>query len=365
MAFGGAIKLQGESEYRAALKQIQNSLTLVGSEMAKVSSQFAKGEKSVRSLTAVNEVLTKKLTEQQKAYTAAGKMLAEAQSKYDESSKAVQTWEQKLEAAKKALEAAKSSTTASAEEIKKLENNVKECEQGLEKANTENEKYATTVQKWQTELNKAEAAVNKTTREIDDNEKAIDKAEKGLNEETSALDKNVSALKADGSAAEVAGEKQSGFAEKLGNVAKVLGTTMVAGAAAAGAAVISLTKQCVEGYAEYEQLVGGVETLFGTQGMSVEEYAKSVGKSVEEVKDKYSSLEAAQKTVLDNANNAFKTAGMSANEYIDTVTGFSASLISSLGGDTEKAAEYANRAIVDMSDNANKMGTDIASIQNA
>ena len=185
-----------------------------------------------------------------------------------------------------------------------------------------------------------------SSHDSDDNEKAIDKAEKGLNEETSALGENTSALKADGDAAESAGGKHSGFGEKLGKVAGVLSSAMVAGAAAAGTAVISLTKQCVEGYAEYEQLVGGVETLFGTQGMSVEEYAKSVGKSVEEVKDKYSSLEKAQNTVLTNANNAFKTAGMSANEYIDTVTGFSASLISSLGGDTVKAAEYANRAIV-------------------
>ena len=188
MAFGGVIKLQGESEYRAALKQIQNSLAVVGSEMQKVSSQFAKGEKSIKSLTAVNEVLNKKLLEQKKAVAEASKMLTEAQSKYDDSSKSVEKWEQELADAKKALEAAKNSTTASATEIEKLENNVKDCEKGLQEANTENQKYATTVQKWQTELNKAEAAVNKTTREIKENENAIEALESSTKEAADEVD---------------------------------------------------------------------------------------------------------------------------------------------------------------------------------
>ena len=107
--------------------------------------------------------------------------------------------------------------------------------------------------------------------------------------------------------------------------------------AAAGTAVIALTKQAVESYAEYEQLIGGVETLFNESADVVAQYAA----------------------------NAYKTAGMSANEYMETVTSFSASLLQSLDGDTAAAAEYADRAITDMADNANKMGTDIESIQNA
>ena len=188
MAFGGVIKLQGENEYRAALKQIQNSLTLVGSEMQKVSSQFAKGEKSVHSLTSVNEVLNKKLVEQKKAVSEASKMLSQAQTKYSESSRSVQQWEQKLAAAKRALEEAKNSTTASAEEISKLENNVNECEQELESANTENERYATTVQRWQTEVNRAEAAVNRTTREIESNEAAIQQLENATEDTSGATE---------------------------------------------------------------------------------------------------------------------------------------------------------------------------------
>ena len=123
------------------------------------------------------------------------------------------------------------------------------------------------------------------------------------------------------------------FKNGLAAAAKV-GAAAV-GAAATGLAV--LTKNALNNYAEYEQLVGGVDTLFKDSSSKVQKYAA----------------------------NAYKTAGLSANEYMDTVTSFSASLLQSLGGDTAAAADMANVAITDMSDNANKMGTDMASIQNA
>ena len=110
-----------------------------------------------------------------------------------------------------------------------------------------------------------------------------------------------------------------------------------AAVAAAGTAVVAIGKQAIEQYAEYEQLVGGVETLFKQSA----------------------------DTVMSYAENAYKTAGLSANEYMNTVTSFSASLLQSLGGDTEEAAKYADMAITDMSDNANKMGTSMEMIQNA
>lgn len=119
----------------------------------------------------------------------------------------------------------------------------------------------------------------------------------------------------------------------LATAAKVGGAAI----AAAGAAAVAITKQAVENYGEYEQLVGGVETLFKSSADTVMQYAA----------------------------NAYQTAGMSANEYMTTVTAFSASLLQSMGGDTEAAAEKANLAITDMSDNANKMGSSMESIQNA
>lgn len=136
-------------------------------------------------------------------------------------------------------------------------------------------------------------------------------------------------------------DESSSKAEKLsGKIGKGLATAAKLGAAAIGAAataVGALTKKALEEYAEYEQLVGGVETLFKDSADVVMQYA----------------------------NNAYKTAGLSANDYMETVTSFSAALLQSLGGDTEAAAKQADLAITDMADNANKMGTDMASIQNA
>ena len=136
-------------------------------------------------------------------------------------------------------------------------------------------------------------------------------------------------------------DKASSQVETLsGKLKRGLVTAAKVGAAAvaaAGTAIIAIGKQAVEQYAEYEQLVGGVETLFKQSSDTVMKYAE----------------------------NAYKTAGLSANKYMSTVTSFSASLLQSLGGDTEAAAKYADMAITDMSDNANKMGTSMEMIQNA
>lgn len=160
----------------------------------------------------------------------------------------------------------------------------------------------------------------------------------------------------------------SGFSaglEKIGSFAKK-GMALVTGAVtAASGAMVALGKSALDAYADYEQLTGGVSTLFGTQDRSLEEYAESVGKSVDAARSEYDKLLQAQSDVLDNAAKAFKTAGLSQNEYMETVTSFSAALIASLGGDTLKAAEVADKAIIDMADNANKMGSSMESIQNA
>lgn len=131
------------------------------------------------------------------------------------------------------------------------------------------------------------------------------------------------------------------FAESLKNAgsagAKALGASIVAGATASAVAITKLTGNAISAYADFEQLAGGVETLF---------------------KD-------SSDAIMKNAQEAYKTAGISANQYMEQATSFSASLIRSLGGDTKRAAELVDLAIKDMSDNANKMGTDIQSIQNA
>lgn len=134
-----------------------------------------------------------------------------------------------------------------------------------------------------------------------------------------------------------ASDKISSLSSKLGDGLKTAAKIGTAAVGAAAAGIAALTTAAVKNYAEYEQLVGGVETLF---------------------KD-------SADTVMKYANNAYMTAGLSANDYMETVTSFSASLLQSLDGDTAAAAEKANMAITDMSDNANKMGTSMEAIQNA
>lgn len=177
--------------------------------------------------------------------------------------------------------------------------------QALSQAESETGKNSTTTKKWQTQLNDAEAELNKMNRELKDQHGNLDKS--------------------------------SDKALKLGDIIKanLISEGVMAGIkglgkaiTSVGSAFINVGKQAVQSYAQYEQLVGGVDTLFGESSKKVQEYA----------------------------NNAYKTSGMSANQYMETVTSFSASLISSLDGDTAKASEVANRAIIDMSDNANKMG---------
>lgn len=139
----------------------------------------------------------------------------------------------------------------------------------------------------------------------------------------------------------------------------------VAGIALASGAVGALVKQSVSQYAEYQQTWGGVQKLYGTAGMSIEEYAKSVGKSVDEVKGKYAELTQAQNLVLENAQDAFRTTNMSTQQYMEQATSFSAALINSLGGDTVKAAEQTDVAMRAIADNYNTFGGDMQNIQNA
>ncbi len=162
-------------------------------------------------------------------------------------------------------------------------------------------------------------------------------------------------------------DKATSGVEKVASKVKgafgAIGRTAAAGVAAAATAVGALGSQALGMYASYEQNVGGIQKLFGNMGKSLEEYAALTGQSTDECAGKWQQLEQAQTTALSNAGNAWQTAGMSANQYMEQVTGFSAALITSLGNDTNAAADYANMAMVDMSDNANTFGTDMQSLQ--
>lgn len=255
---GPKIGIEGEKEFRDALKSMSTQLKTLDTEMKAVTSAFNANDSSQEKLSAQTDVLTRQLGLQ--------------------------------------------------------ENKISEIQKALDYARANYAENSNEVQRWQQALNNATADLNNTKKQLGELSGGVDDVGASMDE---------------------AGKKTSVFADVLkGNL---VSDAIKSGIKALASATKELIGGAVEGYAEYEQLVGGVETLFKDSAGTVQEYAR----------------------------NAYKTAGVSANEYMDTVTSFAASLISGLGGDTAQAAEMANMAITDMADNANKMGTDMSAIQNA
>lgn len=255
---GPKIGIEGEKEFRDALKSMSTQLKTLDTEMKAVTSAFNANDSSQEKLSAQTDVLTRQLGLQ--------------------------------------------------------ENKISEIQKALDYARANYAENSNEVQRWQQALNNATADLNDTKKQLGELSGGVD---------------------AVGEAMDNAGEKTSVFGDML--KANLLGGAIISGIKALASATKELIGGAIEGYAEYEQLVGGVETLFKDSAGTVQDYA----------------------------NNAYKTAGLSANEYMETVTSFSASLLQSMGNDTAAAAEKADRAITDMSDNANKMGSDMSSIQNA
>ena len=266
MAFGGSVKLEGESEYRKALKDITSSLKLVSSELKLTNTEFESGDKTLKQTKASYDGMGKSLDEQKAKITTLKEALAQAEKEYGSNNEKVKMFKTQL-------------------------NNA------------------------EVQLKQMEDATDKSTKELKEMKDGFDDAGKGAISFGDILKANV-------------------LSDVIVGGLKTLGSAVKS----VGSAFVSIGKQAIEGYADFEQLEGGVKKLFG------DEMAETVKK---------------------NANDAFKTAGMTANEYMETVTGFSASMINSLGGDTKKATELSDMAIRDMSDNANTFGTDMASIQNA
>ena len=194
------------------------------------------------------------------------------------------------------------------------------------------------------QFNRSVQETGETSKETQELAAKLAEAEKEAGSLKKEMDRLGESLGDTGDEAEKAKEKAGGFGSawkkaltKLKPAAAIAVKALAAVTAAAAAAFGAVVKQSITDYSDYEQLVGGVETLFKSSSDKVIAYA----------------------------NNAYKTAGLSANAYMETVTSFSASLLQGLGGDTEAAAVIADQAITDMSDNANKMGTDMEMIQNA
>lgn len=360
MSFGGAIKLTGENEYKKALNQITQSLKEVSAQMKLTSATYDSNDKSAAALTAKSKDLQRQMelqAEKIKTLKAQYADMSEQQQKnaqrHAELKKNYETEKAKLE------EIGRTLGTTSAE-YKAQKNVVDNLAQEYKKSTAAQDANEKSLSKLRIEILNAETDYKKSEKALDGFNKELEETDDAAKDAKKPLNDTEKEIKDVGDEAEKSGEKVSKFSKLTGGL-KALGGALVG----VGVAAFGVGKQALAGYAQMEQLIGGVDKLFGTGGKSIEQYAESVGKSVEEVTDEYAALEKAQAQVVANANDAFQTAGMSANTYMETVTNFSASLIAGLNGDTVKAAELADRAIRDMSDNANTFGTDIASIQNA
>ena len=264
-SFGGTVKLNGEDEYKKALRDITSNLKLVSSELKLTNTEFSNGDKNIK----------------------------QAKTSYDSMKNTLQSQKDK----------------------------VKELKEALSKMEKEYGSNNETVRLFKTQLNNAENQLKQMEDATDKSSKELKEMKKGFEDAGDGALKFSDVLKAN-----VLGDVIVGGLKKIGSATLEIGK-----------AFLDVGKQALDSYANYEQLVGGVETLFKDSANIVEDYA----------------------------NNAYKNAGLSANDYMETVTSFSASLLQSLNNDTAKSAEVADMAITDMSDNANKMGTDMSMIQNA
>ena len=332
---GVKLGVEGEKAFQNSLKAVNAQIKALGAEMAAVTASFVQNADSQQALAAKNTVL--------------GKSIEATQNKVNVLNKQIAGQKEILAGLEQALERAAKEFGENSDEALKAQNAY----------NEQSKKVNDLV----TQLNKAEAQLAGMTQAVEENNRAMEGSGAGMDELADGAERAGNSL-----------EKAEKAGLSFGDVLKanLLSDAIAAGARrlaeameAVGRAALELGRQSLEGFSQFEQLSGGVKTLFGTEAGSLEEYARSVGKSVEEAKGEYERLLSSQQTVFANADNAFKTAGLSANAYMETVTSFSASLLQGLGGDTEKAAQVADQAITDMADNANKMGTDMESIQNA
>ena len=315
-SFGGSIKLTGEDAYKKALSQITQNLREVSSAMTLTTAQYNNSDKSLTELNKAQKELSnsysKQLAEVEKLRSAYTSFSQKVQTQAQAHQKLVDNYNKE----KAELDKLEKTVGTTSQKYQDQKAKVESLAQEVAKSTRNNDSNAQALSKMGTALNKAETELVKTEKEM-----------KSLGDVTEETTKDVKS----------AGDGFTVFKGILANLGTQAINSAINGLKSLGGSLISVGKQAISSYADYEQLVGGVETLFKDSAGIVQNYA----------------------------NEAYKTAGLSANQYMETVTSFSASLLQSLDGDTQKASEYSNRAIIDMSDNANKMGTSMESIQNA
>lgn len=334
-SFGGTVKLTGESEYVKALRNINSNLKAVSSELKLASTEFTNNGEKIGDLRIKNDTLNKKLQEEQNIVKTCANAIKDFTEQQTKNKNEIDKLKNTLITEQQTLEKMKNSTTATSSEISKQEKVIADLEKALSKVEAGYDNNNRKINDYRVKMNNAKSECSDLSKKIQDNNSILDKAGKSFdNDAKSVKDFSTEEEKA-GNNALTLGDLIKGNIISEGIIAGIKG---LAGAMkTVGSALLDIGKSALNSYADYEQLIGGVETLFKDSAGVVEGYA----------------------------NNAYKTAGLSANQYMETVTSFSASLLQSLNDDTAKSAEVADMAITDMADNANKMGTDMTSIQNS
>lgn len=315
--FGGAVKLTGESEYRQALNLITQNLKEVASQMSVVSASFDATDRSEEALSAKTTVLNEKLEQQTTKLNVLKEQYAAMSQQYEQQTQKHTALVQTYEAEKTKLDEIGRTLGVASKEYQDQREKVTGLAQDVDKSTKAQNLNEIAMSKMRTEINSTGAECAKTAKEIDELGNEAEESGKKANDATNG--------------------GWSVFKQVIANLATQAINAALDGLKKLGEAMVAVGKQALDSYAEYEQLAGGVETLFGDSAATVMAYAE----------------------------DAYKTAGISANQYMSQITSFSATLLQGLGGDTAKAAEMGNMAVTDMADNANKLGTDLTSIQNA
>lgn len=366
-SFGGAVKLSGESEYRKAISQITQQLKIMSSEMSIVTAKFGKNNISTESLTQRNKILNQEIEKQQEKIATLKGALEDAQKEYGENSKQANSWQISLNKAEaelislqKELKANNSILSQNEKATKNSANSLSGFVSATIKGIIGTQDFGKTLKKDIVDNFNNSAlkqGIDNVKNGINNFKDALKDAADGSinvsdvlkNKLNKAANDMINPIKNDKQAMDDFSKSEDDAGKKTLSLGDIIKANLISEGIMAGvkkladgmkqvaSATFDVIKQSLDARGEIEQSIGGVETLF---------------------KD-------SADTVIENANNAYKTSGLSANEYMQNVTSFSASLLQSVSNDTDKAARIADMAMIDMSDNANKMGTDMSSIQSA
>lgn len=331
-SFGSTIKMKGEESYRQALTRINSGLRAMSSELKYASAEFSKNGSKVSDLSNKNTILKRKIEEETKAVELSKKAIKSHTSEKEKQKSTIEKLNVSIAKEKAELDKMKNSSNTSKEAIANQIAKINDLTKELNQAETAHNKAEKEVNFFKKALFDSKTAIAQSETEINKNNATMEKAKQITGNTNTTLKEMADAEKEVKTESENAGKGIF----KLGDLIKanLLSDAIKAGIRGLAdtikgfaSSVGNIGKTAVKEFASYEQLIGGVETLFKSSSGTVEKYA----------------------------NDAYRTAGLSANQYMETVTGFSASLLQSLNGDTAKAADVGNMAIIDMSDNANKM----------